>query len=92
MNAIDMNAVDMNAVDMNATATADAALSEFAGWTSKSLYPSDKWWRSLGIPFFAGVMMPHFMVFLAGILLFCFAAPESTQHGLAIPPASVQIH
>lgn len=50
---------------------------EFAGWTANWIYADADapWWKSLGVPFFLGVMMPHVVIFIAGILLYCFTEP-----------------
>jgi hypothetical protein len=50
---------------------------EFAGWTAKWIYAEADapWWKSLGVPFFVGVMMPHVVIFATGVLLYFLAPP-----------------
>jgi hypothetical protein len=55
---------------------------EFAGWTGDWIYTKegDPWWKAFGIPFFFGVMMPHIVVFIAGILLYLRQPPVPWAH------------
>ena len=44
-------------------------------------------WGSLAVPFYAGVMLPHIVVFLAGIALFFLYSPQPEK--LKSPEPSV---
>jgi hypothetical protein len=52
--------------------------SEFARWTDKWNYTTGL--KALAIPFFVGVMMPHIVVFIAGILLYLRQPPVPWAH------------
>lgn len=56
---------------------------EFARWTDDWIYTSG--WKALAIPLFVGVMMPHVVVFAAGVALYiCHPpVPWATQHAQA---------
>lgn len=60
---------------------------EFAGWTANWIYADarDPWWKALGVPFFAGVALPHVVIFLAGIALFFLYSPKAEQSEPAGP-------
>ena len=51
--------------------------SEFFGGKADWVHSEDNWWKAHMVPFFLGVMMPHLVVFAAGVALYFLAPPGS---------------